>query len=76
MLNGKAIIRYRLNWYCSTNVDEDWDLRRSGWRLLIEGETPIDINVTFPVRPEQVSSSMAAILRGEKRGSSSFRYFF
>jgi 2,4-diaminopentanoate dehydrogenase len=61
MRAGKAIINYRINWYCTTSVDQDWDLRRSGWRLLIEGETPIDINVTFPVRPEQVSSSMAAI---------------
>jgi len=61
MRKGKAIIRYRLNWYCTTSVDQDWDLRRSGWRLLIEGETPIDINVTFPVGRDQVSSSMAAI---------------
>jgi len=61
MRKGKAIIRYRLNWYCTTSVDQDWDLRRSGWRLLIEGETPIDINVTFPVARDQVSSSMAAI---------------
>jgi hypothetical protein len=61
MRKGKAIIRYRLNWYCITSVDPDWDLRRSGWRLLIEGETPIDINVTFPVSGGQVSSSMAAI---------------
>ena len=61
MRKGKAIIRYRLNWYCTTSVDPDWDLRRSGWRLLIEGETPIDINVTFPVSGDQVSSSMAAI---------------
>jgi len=61
MRNGKPIIRYRLNWYCSTNVDKDWDLRRSGWRLLIEGETPIDVNVTFPVAGDKVSPAMAAI---------------
>jgi len=61
MRKGKPIIRYRLNWYCTTNVDQDWDLCRSGWRLLIEGETPIDINVTFPVGRDQVSASMAAI---------------
>lgn len=59
--NGKPIIRYRLNWYCVTDVDEDWDLRRSGWRLLIEGETPIDVNVTFPLARDEVSPAMAAI---------------
>jgi hypothetical protein len=61
MRNGKAIIRYRLNWYCITDVDKDWDLRRSGWRLLIEGETPIDVSVTFPVAGDRVSAAMAAI---------------
>jgi 2,4-diaminopentanoate dehydrogenase len=61
MRNGKPIIRYRLNWYCTTNVDEDWDLRRSGWRLLIQGETPIDISVTFPVAGDQISPAMAGI---------------
>jgi len=61
MLNGKAIIRYRLNWYCSTNVDEDWDLRRSGWRVLIDGETPIDVNVTFPAAKDGVPQAMSAI---------------
>jgi len=61
MRHGKAIIRYRLNWYCVTDVDEDWDLRSSGWRLVIEGETPIDVNVTFPLARERVSPAMAAI---------------
>jgi hypothetical protein len=59
--NGKPIIRYRLNWYCTTDVDADWDLRRSGWRALIEGDTPIDVNVTFPVAADQVSPAMAGI---------------
>jgi hypothetical protein len=57
----RPVILYRLNWYCTTKVDQDWDLRRSGWRVLIEGETPIDVNVTFPVAGDKVSSAMAAI---------------
>jgi 4-hydroxy-tetrahydrodipicolinate reductase len=61
IVNGKPMIRYRLNWYCTTEVDTDWDLRRSGWRVLIEGETPIDINVIFPVANERVSLAMAGI---------------
>ena len=57
----KPVILYRLNWYCTTQVDQDWDLRRSGWRILIEGETPIDVNVTFPVSADNVSPAMAGI---------------
>jgi 2,4-diaminopentanoate dehydrogenase len=61
MRNGKALIRYRLNWYCTTNVDRDWDLRRSGWRVLIEGDTPVEVSVTFPVAPDRLSTAMAGI---------------
>jgi hypothetical protein len=61
MRKGKPIIRYRLNWYCTTSVDADWDLRRSGWRVLVEGETPVEVNVTFPVTGDKVSPAMAAI---------------
>ena len=58
---GKPIIRFRINWYTTKNVDRDWDLRNNGWRLLIEGETPIDINVSFPVAADKASAAMAAL---------------
>ncbi len=61
MRGGTALLRYLLNWYVSRNIDKDWDLRRSGWRMVIEGPTPIDVNVTFPLAPEKVSPAMAAI---------------
>lgn len=57
--NGKPIIRYRLNWYANRNIDQDWDLRESGWRLLMEGENPIEMIITFPVSPENYSPAMA-----------------
>jgi 4-hydroxy-tetrahydrodipicolinate reductase len=61
MAGGRAVIRYRINWYCTTELDQAWDLRRSGWRLLIEGETPIDITISFPVADDQVAPAMAGI---------------
>ena len=61
MRKGAPIIRYRINWYCTKNVDQDWNLRHNGWRLLIEGETPVEINVSFPVAPDKASAAMAAL---------------
>jgi 4-hydroxy-tetrahydrodipicolinate reductase len=62
MLNGKPIIRFRVNWYVMKDIDAaDWNLRESGWRLLVEGETPIEINITYPVSPEQYSPAMAGL---------------
>jgi 2,4-diaminopentanoate dehydrogenase len=59
--SGRPIIRYRINWYCTTAIDRDWRLRDNGWRVLIEGETPIDVNVSFPVPKERMSPAMAAL---------------
>jgi 2,4-diaminopentanoate dehydrogenase len=61
MRKGKPIIRYRINWYCTKNIDQDWNLRHNGWRLLIEGETPVEINVSFPVAADKASAAMAAL---------------
>jgi 4-hydroxy-tetrahydrodipicolinate reductase len=59
--DGKPIIRFRVNWHCTLQIDQDWDLRKSGWRLLVEGDTPIEMNVSFPVSGEAYSPAMAGI---------------
>jgi 2,4-diaminopentanoate dehydrogenase len=61
MRKGKPVIRYRINWYCTTDIDQQWKLRNNGWRLLIEGETPVEINVSFPVSADKASAAMAAL---------------
>jgi 2,4-diaminopentanoate dehydrogenase len=51
---GKARLRFRANWYVSSDIEHaDWNLRESGWRICVEGDTPMEVNVTFPVTPEE-----------------------
>lgn len=57
MRAGKPVLRFRANWYCSTDIeDTDWELRESGWRVRVEGDTPLDVNITFPVAPEDYAA--------------------
>ncbi len=49
---GRPLLRFRANWYCSTDIDQDWNLRESGWRVLVEGDTPLDMSIRFPVSAE------------------------
>jgi 2,4-diaminopentanoate dehydrogenase len=49
---GKPLLRFRANWYCSTDIDQDWALRESGWRVLVEGDTPMKMDIGFPVSEE------------------------
>ena len=53
---GKPVLRFRANWYCTTDIAEDWNLRDSGWRVLVEGQTPLEVNISFPVAPENYAA--------------------
>lgn len=49
----KVAMRFRANWFCTTDVEQDWDLRAaSGWRVLVEGDPPLEVNISFPCSVE------------------------
>jgi hypothetical protein len=51
---GKTVLRFVANWYCTTDIEaEGWDLRESGWRVNVEGDTPLKVDITYPVTPEE-----------------------
>ena len=54
--NDRPVMQIIANWYVSSDVDttdgQVWDFRQSGWRVLVEGDCPLDIGITFPVEPE------------------------
>lgn len=47
--NGRPFMRVRSNWYVTRDLDQDWELGDNGWRIRVEGDTPIDMTITFPV---------------------------
>jgi 4-hydroxy-tetrahydrodipicolinate reductase len=57
MRDGRPVLRFRANWYCSREIaDPDWELRESGWRIRVESDTPLDVGISFPVRPEDYAA--------------------
>lgn len=49
MHKGQPVLRMRTNWYVSDKIEaKDWNLRGSGWRVKVEGDTPLDIEITYP----------------------------
>jgi 2,4-diaminopentanoate dehydrogenase len=56
MAGERAILRFRANWYVSRDIDADWDLRGSGWRMQVQGDTPLDVSIGFPVAPEDYAA--------------------
>jgi len=54
---GRAVLRFRANWYVTTDIeDSDWNLRDSGWRVQTEGDTPLLVDIHFPVAPEDYAA--------------------
>lgn len=54
---GQTRFRFRANWYISREIENaDWELRESGWRVRVEGDTPLDVAITFPVAPEDYAA--------------------
>jgi 4-hydroxy-tetrahydrodipicolinate reductase len=50
---GQPLLRYRTNWYLTTDIEPAWPLRDTGWHVVIEGDLPMDITIGFPVSPQE-----------------------
>jgi hypothetical protein len=53
MRNGKALVSFSANWYCSRDIDADWRLAATGWHVEVEGDTPLDVRIHSPVPAER-----------------------
>jgi 2,4-diaminopentanoate dehydrogenase len=51
--HGRPLLTFSANWYLTADVEPAWDLRETGWHLLLEGDTPLDVDIRFPVPPEE-----------------------
>jgi 4-hydroxy-tetrahydrodipicolinate reductase len=48
----RPLLRFRANWYLTREVQPVWDLRDTGWRVQVHGDVPLDIDIHFPVAPQ------------------------
>jgi 2,4-diaminopentanoate dehydrogenase len=53
MRDGRPLVTFSANWYLTNDVEPAWDLRETGWHVLVEGDTPLDIDIRFPVPPDE-----------------------
>lgn len=56
MRDEKPLMQMCLNHYCSTDIDQPWNLRESGWHILVEGDAPLDVSIRFPIAPEHYAA--------------------
>ena len=60
MRAGKSLMSFTATWYVSSDVEtsdgQAWDFRSSGWRLVVKGDVPLDVSITYPVAPEDYAN--------------------
>jgi 4-hydroxy-tetrahydrodipicolinate reductase len=49
---GEPLLRFRAHWYLTADVEPAWDLRATGWHVVVDGDTPLDVAIHFPVPDE------------------------
>jgi len=55
--DGRPLLTFSANWYLTPDVEPAWDLRETGWHVLVQGDTPLDVDVRFPVPPDEWAST-------------------
>jgi len=47
--DGRALLRFIATWYCTAALEPAWAPRETGWHILVDGDTPLDVDIRFPV---------------------------
>ena len=50
---GRPLLRFQATWYLTADLEPGWEVRDTGWRVQVDGDTPLDVQVRFPVEPER-----------------------
>jgi 4-hydroxy-tetrahydrodipicolinate reductase len=59
--HAQPLVTFRANWYCSADVEPAWGLRETGWRVQVDGDVPLDVDIRFPVAPDDYASMSPGI---------------
>lgn len=52
--DGRELMRFRATWFCCRELDPAWDLLETGWRVAVEGDAPLELDVRMPISLEEM----------------------
>ncbi|MFL6206631.1 MAG: dihydrodipicolinate reductase [Acidimicrobiales bacterium] len=52
---GRPFLDFRATWYCTTDLDADWELGATGWRVTVDGDAPLRVELPFPFPIEEMA---------------------
>jgi 4-hydroxy-tetrahydrodipicolinate reductase len=48
---------FSATWYCSADIDADWDLRPGGWRVVVDGDCPLEVEIRLVIPLERMAET-------------------
>ncbi|AZG45797.1 NAD(P)H-dependent amine dehydrogenase family protein [Gordonia insulae] len=54
---GRELVRFRANWYCTTDTEPSWDLLATGWRVVVDGDAPLSVDINMPIDPSRMAET-------------------
>ena len=55
--HGEVLLSFSATWYCTTEIDADWDLRQGGWRVTVDGDCPLDVEIRLAIPLERMAET-------------------
>lgn len=56
MTGDEARLSFRATWYCTTSLEPAWTLAATGWRVTVDGDTPMTVDLAFPIETDQLAA--------------------
>jgi len=53
---GRPVIAFRSCWYVTADLDPAWEVRPTGWRVVVDGDAPLDVALPFPFGLEEMAA--------------------
>jgi hypothetical protein len=51
---GRPFLTFVATWFCTSELEPDWDLGPTGWRLSVVGDAPLDVEMRLAVPLENL----------------------
>lgn len=49
------LMRFRATWYCTRDLEQDWDLHDTGWHISVDGDAPLEVDLHMPIPLERMA---------------------
>ncbi len=53
--DGRELLRFQATWYCAHELEPQWNLSPTGWRISVEGDAPLEVEMPFPFPIEEMA---------------------